>query len=331
MQLITAHRVTPEVIAADLHPAYQTRAWAQDRAGGQGEPALHLVQHHHAHVASLLAEHDRLGKPVIGVAFDGTGYGTDGTIWGGEILLVGEDPTRFDRLGHLLPVPLAGGDAAVRNPCRTALAYLAAAGVDWNQALPPVAACTDAERATLSAGGRTVPCSSMGRLFDAVASLLAVKQRISYEAQAAIELEILAAEASDAEAELMRWTKPPFLTMPVGEDGIIDHRPLIGALAGRVLAGCSTSTLARAFHLAVADAVADSAGPVANRTGVRTVGLTGGVFQNVLLAGMCRARLEARGLAVLTHHLVPPNDGGLALGQASIAALAALAPIGASQ
>jgi hydrogenase maturation protein HypF len=335
-QLTTAHRATPVVIAADLHPAYQTRAWAQDRAGGQGEPALHLVQHHHAHVASLLAEHGRLGKPVIGVAFDGTGYGTDGTIWGGEILLVGEDPTRFDRLGHLLPVPLAGGDAAVRNPCRTALAYLSAAGVGWDQALPPVAACTGAERATLSAGGRTVPCSSMGRLFDAVASLLGVRQRISYEAQAAIELEILASQASDAEAELMRWSRrdqglagapPSFLTMPVGEDGIIDHRPLISVLADRVRAGCAASTLARAFHLAVADAVADIAGQVANRTGVRTVGLTGGVFQNVLLTGMCRARLEARGLAVLTHRLVPPNDGGLALGQASIAALAALAPI----
>jgi hydrogenase maturation protein HypF len=332
-QLTTAHRVTPEVIAADLHPAYQTRAWAQDRAGGPGEPVLHLVQHHHAHVASLLTEHDRLGQPVIGVAFDGTGYGTDGTIWGGEILLVGADPTRFDRLGHLLPVPLAGGDVAVRNPCRTALAYLAAAGVPWDQALPPVAACTDPERATLAAGARTVPCSSMGRLFDAVASLLGVRQRISYEAQAAIELEILAAQASDAEAELMRWSSretgmagspPLFLTMPVGEDGIIDHRPLIGALADRMLAGCSASTLARAFHLAVADAVADSAGQVANRTGVRTVGLTGGVFQNVLLTAMCRARLEARGLAVLTHRLVPPNDGGLALGQVAIAALAAV-------
>ena len=326
-QLTTVHRATPEVIAADLHPAYRTRAWAQDHAGGPGEPVLHLVQHHHAHVASLLAEHGRLGQPVIGIAFDGTGYGIDGTIWGGEVLFVGPDPTRFDRLGHLLPVPLAGGDAAVRNPCRTALAYLAVAGVAWDQALPPVAACTGAERTTLAAlysGGRApgagmVPCSSMGRLFDAVASLLGVRHRISYEAQAAIELEILAAQASDAEAKLMSG-----LALPVGEHGIIDHRPLIRALADRVLAGCSTSALARAFHLAVADAVADSACQAAGRTGVRTVGLTGGVFQNVLLTGVCRARLEARGLAVLTHHLVPPNDGGLALGQAAIAALAAL-------
>jgi hydrogenase maturation protein HypF len=313
-QLTTVHRARPEVIAADLHPAYRTGDWAERHAGASGEPALHLVQHHHAHVVSLLAEHGRLGQQLIGVAFDGTGYGADGAIWGGEILLVGSDPTRFERVGHLLPVPLAGGDAAVRNPCRTALGYLAAAGVDWDPGLPPVAACTEAERATLAAGTRTVPCSSMGRLFDAVASLLGVRHRISYEAQAAIELEILAEAAGSQSAEL---------TLPVGADGTIDHRPLIRALAAEVAAGIPAAVLARAFHLAVAQAVADAADLVARRTGVRSVGLTGGVFQNVLLTGDCRTRLEARGLEVLTHHLVPPNDGGLALGQAAIAALAA--------
>jgi hydrogenase maturation protein HypF len=335
-QLTTAHRVTPEVIAADLHPAYRTGDWAQRHAGAPGEPALHLVQHHHAHVVSLLAEHGRLGEQVIGVAFDGTGYGPDGAIWGGEILLVGADPTRFERVGHLLPIPLAGGDAAVRNPCRTALGYLAAAGVGWDPELPPVAACTDAERTMLAAGyaeylqpagrpgadrphrgagrgPRTVPCSSMGRLFDAVASLLGVRHRISYEAQAAVELEILAVTAGSQSAEL---------TLPVGPDGVVDHRPLIRTLAAEVAAGIPAAVLARAFHLAVAEAVADAADLVARRTGVRSVGLTGGVFQNVLLSGLCRTGLEARGLEVLTHHLVPPNDGGLALGQAAIAALA---------
>jgi hydrogenase maturation protein HypF len=340
-QLTTVHRAMPEVIAADLHPAYRTGDWAQRHAGGSGEPALHLVQHHHAHVVSLMAEHGRLGEQVIGVAFDGTGYGADGAIWGGEILLVGADPTRFERVGHLLPVPLAGGDAAVRNPCRTALGYLAAAGVGWDPALPPVAACTDAERATLAAtcadyldpaghpgrdrrrrdagggGVRTVPCSSMGRLFDAVASLLGVRHRISYEAQAAIELEILADAAGSQSAEL---------ALPVGSGGVIDHRPLIRALAAEVAAGIPAAVLARAFHLAVAAAVTDAADLVARRTGVRSVGLTGGVFQNVLLTELCRTRLEARGLEVLTHHLVPPNDGGLALGQAAIAALAASRP-----
>ena len=339
-QLTTVHRAAPEVIAADLHPAYRTGDWAQRHAGGAGEPALHLVQHHHAHVVSLLAEHGRLGEQLIGVAFDGTGYGADGSIWGGEFLLVGADPTRFDRVGHLLPVPLIGGDAAVRNPCRTALGYLAAAGVGWDPALPPVTACTEAERAMLAAGyaeyldpaarpgpgqpgrdagrgPRPVPCSSMGRLFDAVASLLGVRHRVSYEAQAAIELEILAEAAGSQSAEL---------TLPVGAHGVIDHRPLIRALAAEVAAGIPAAVLARAFHLAVAGAVADAADRIARRTGVRTVGLTGGVFQNVLLAGLCRASLEARGLEVLTHHLVPPNDGGLALGQAAIAALAARRP-----
>ncbi len=375
-QLTTALRVTPQVIAADLHPAYQTGKWAHQHAGGPGEPALGLVQHHHAHVASLLAEHGRLGKPMIGVVFDGTGYGPDGTIWGGEILHVGADPTRFERVGHLLPVPLAGGDAAVRSPCRIALGYLAAAGVAWDPALPSVAACTEAERATLAAlhagypdpdgqpgqararpGTHLVPCSSMGRLFDAVASLLGVRHRISYEAQAAIELEILAAQTSDAAAELARGTAAPHrgaqdggpipqpaaqaaegayapgtagshgaeLSLPVGADGVIDHRPLIRALAVEVVAGTRAAVLARAFHVALAEAVAASAAQAAREREVRAVGLTGGVFQNVLLTRLCRTRLESHGFEVLTHRLVPPNDGGLSLGQAALAALAAAA------
>jgi len=336
-QLTTVHRVTPEVIVADLDPAYQTGRWAHQHAGGPGEPDLGLIQHHHAHVASLLAEHGRLGEPIIGVAFDGTGYGTDGTIWGGEILYVGSDPTRFDRVGHLRPVPLAGGDAAVRSPCRIALGYLAAAGVAWDLALPSVAACTDAERATLAAlhagypdpagrpgaarrrpGTHLVPCSSMGRLFDAVASLLGVRHRISYEAQAAIELEILAAQIPDAAGSPCAP-----LTLPVGADGVIDHRPLIRALAAAVETGTPAAMLARAFHVAVAEAVAASAARAARDRAVAAVGLTGGVFQNVLLTRLCRTRLEALAFEVLTHRLVPPNDGGLALGQAALAALSA--------
>jgi hydrogenase maturation protein HypF len=174
-QLTTVHRVTPDVIAADLHPAYQTGEWAQRHAGGPGEPALQLVQHHHAHVVSLLAEHGRLGEPVIGVAFDGTGYGTDGAIWGGEILYVGADPTRFERVGHLLPVPLAGGDAAVRDPCRIALAYLATAGVSWEPALPPVAACTDAERAT---GTRAMSSDARERIWCRAAAWAGSSMRL---------------------------------------------------------------------------------------------------------------------------------------------------------
>jgi hydrogenase maturation protein HypF len=335
-QLTTVHRVNPEVIAADLHPAYQTGKWAHQHADGPGEPTLRLVQHHHAHVASLLAEHGRLGEPLIGVAFDGTGYGTDGTIWGGEILHVGADPTRFERVGHLLPVPLAGGDAAAQSPCRIALSYLAAAGVAWDLALPSVAALhagyADPDghpsRASRRPGTHLIPCSSMGRLFDAVASLLGVRHRISYEAQAAIELEILAGRATDAAAELARGTAAPRrggagLTLPVRADGVIDHRPMIRALAAEVVAGTPAAVLARAFHVAVAEAVAASAARAAPGRAVAAVGLTGGVFQNVLLTGLCRTRLEALSFEVLTHRLVPPNDGGLALGQAALAALAA--------
>ena len=191
-------RHQPVRLAADLHPGYHTRSWAERRAGDR---PLDLIQHHHAHVVSLLAEHGRIGEPVIGVAFDGTGYGCDQTIWGGEILKLGPDSHRFVRVGHLLPVPLPGGDAAVRNPWRMALSQLWMAGIDWTPDLPPVAAATPAElrltRSQLESGTGCVPCSSMGRLFDAVASLLGVRHRIDYEGQAAIELEALAESMGD--------------------------------------------------------------------------------------------------------------------------------------
>lgn len=314
-QLATLHKTSPDVIAADLHPAYLTRGWAENHAGEDGEPELRLVQHHHAHVGSLLAEHGRLGEQVIGFAFDGTGYGTDGAIWGGEVLLASGET--FERAGHLRPVALPGGDAAVRNPCRMALAYLTAAGVPWTAALPPVAETTHAERtvvsAQLAAGSGPVACTSMGRLFDAVSALIGVRQRISYEAQAAIELEILA-ERSPAAGAHTGW-------LPVGDDGVIDYCPLIRALAEGTAAGAPRALLARAFHEAVADAVLASAERIARASGVRVAGLTGGVFQNVLLTRLCRSRLEQAGFEVLTHRLVPPNDGGLALGQAAIAAM----------
>ncbi|MDD4868010.1 MAG: carbamoyltransferase HypF [Mycobacterium sp.] len=309
-------RSAPVRLAADLHPGYRTRSWAERRAG---ERPLDLVQHHHAHVVSLLAEHGRLGEPVIGVAFDGTGYGCDGTIWGGEILRLGHDSHRFVRAGHLLPVPLPGGDAAVRNPWRTALSQLWAADIDWTPDLAPVAAAGDAElRATrwqLETGTGCVPCSSMGRLFDAVASLLGVRHRIDYEGQAAIELEALAGSAGD--------TPGPSLTLAVGADGVIDPATMVQTLVSGLYAGTPRALLAAAFHRAVADAVTRVVGHVAGP--IRLVGLTGGVFQNVLLLRACQTRLRRAGFEVLTHHAVPPNDGGLALGQAAVSMLMASA------
>jgi hydrogenase maturation protein HypF len=308
-------RRKPVRLAADLHPGYHTRSWAERRAGDR---PLDLIQHHHAHVVSLLAEHGRLGEPVIGVSFDGTGYGSDQTIWGGEILKLGPASQRFTRVGHLLPVPLPGGDAAVRNPWRMALSQLWMAGIDWTPDLPPIAAATPAElrltRSQLESGSGCVPCSSMGRLFDAVASLLGVRQRIDYEGQAAIELEALADSIGD--------TAGPELRLAVRADGVIDPTGMLRAMVSALRAGVHTAVLAAEFHHAVAvavtEAVRKAAGPV------RLVGLTGGVFQNVLLLRGCRQRLQQAGFDVLTHHTVPPNDGGLALGQAAISVLTAL-------
>jgi hydrogenase maturation protein HypF len=308
-------RGAPARLAADLHPGYHTRSWAERQAGDR---PLDLIQHHHAHVVSLLAEHRRVGEPIVGVSFDGTGYGCDQTIWGGEILRLGTDSHRFVRAGHLSPVPLPGGDAAVRNPWRMALSQLWAAGVDWTPDLAPVAAAAPDElrvtRSQLESGTGCVPCSSMGRLFDAVASLLGVRHRIDYEGQAAIELEALAESAGDP-AGLV-------LPLPVRPGGVIDPTLLVRAIVWALRDGTPPATLAAAFHRAVALAVAEVVTQVA--AGVWLVGLTGGVFQNVLLLRMCRDRLRRVGFEVLSHHTVPPNDGGLALGQAVISVLTAL-------
>jgi hydrogenase maturation protein HypF len=308
-------RGAPMRLAADLHPGYHTRGWAERRAGDR---PLDLVQHHHAHVVSLLAEHLRIGEPIVGVSFDGTGYGCDGTIWGGEILTLGTDSHRFVRAGHLLPVPLPGGDAAVRHPWRMALSQLWMAGIDWTPDLPPVAAATETElrlvRSQLESGTGCVPCSSMGRLFDAVASLVGVRHRIDYEGQAAIELETLAESAGEEPG--------PSLAMTVRPDGVIDPATMVQTMVAARYAGTRPALLAAAFHRAVVDAVTEVVAQVAGP--VRLVGLTGGVFQNVLLLRACRKRLEHQGFEVLTHHTVPPNDGGLALGQAVISMLTAL-------
>lgn len=310
-------RQSPARLAADLHPGYLTRNWAEDNAAGR---PLDLVQHHHAHVVSLLAEHGMLGEPIIGVAFDGTGYGCDGAIWGGEILRLGTDSHRFTRAGHLAPVPLAGGDLAVRNPWRMALAHLWSAGITWEDDLAPVAQASTAElrllRTQFVTGRGCVPTTSMGRLFDAVASLLGVRHRVDYEGQAAIELEVLASHEP-------LYTQEPLLRLRIGPDGVLDPTAMLVALVAALRDGAKPARLAAAFHSAVAVGVAEVVDRVAGRT--RLVGLTGGVFQNVLLLKTCRRLLERAGFTVLAHHKVPPNDGGLALGQAAVATLTALA------
>lgn len=307
---LTGLRAQPVRLAADLHPAYRTRAWAEDHAGDR---PLDLVQHHHAHVVSLLAEHGRLGEPIVGVAYDGTGYGTDGTVWGGEILRLGPDSHRFVRTAHLAPVLLPGGDAAVRNPRRMALSHLRSAGIAWDADLPPVAACDAAElrllASQLDSGTGCVPTTSMGRLFDAVASLLGVRHTVTYEGQAAIELEALAAE------------HPAAIRMGC-DGGVLDPAPLLRGLVDGLRAGVPRAELAWAFHHAVAIVTVEMVTQVSD--GVRLAGLTGGVFQNVLLLRLARQRLQEAGFTVLVHRVVPPNDGGLALGQAAVSVLRAI-------
>ena len=292
------------------------------------------MQHHHAHLAALLAERgEPLDAEVIGFVFDGTGYGTDGTIWGGEILYGGY--ADVERAGHLRPVSLPGGDAAIRRPYRAALAHLWAAGIAWDPALPPVAAAAPGELEVLARqlerGFQCVPTTSMGRLFDAVASLLGIRHTVTYEAQAALELEDLAADvrASDVRASDVRALDVLLAPGEVTKDryrfglddgSVIDPSPVWAALVADLRAGVATRVAAAAFHDAVAEVVAEAATIVRDRTGSTVVGLTGGVFQNAVLVSATRSRLVERGFRVLTHTLVPPNDGGLALGQAAVAA-----------
>ncbi|MFI9390172.1 carbamoyltransferase HypF [Streptomyces bauhiniae] len=307
--------VTPRLIAADRHPGYQSTAHARRRAAEAGLPAPALVQHHHAHIAAAMAEHGLDGTtPVIGVAFDGTGYGDDGTVWGGEILLA--DYTAYRRFAHLVPAPLPGGDAGVANPCRQALARLWAAGVGWAPDLPSVAACTDTERAVLH-GQLThriacVPTSSMGRLFDAVASLTGACHRAGHEAEAALALEALALEARDADTGEYAFGFAP------GPQA--DPAPVLRALLADLRRGVPAPVRAARFHRGVAGAVAELCRRAREATGLTTVALTGGVFANALLEEDSTARLTADGFTVLRHGRVPPNDGGLALGQLMAAA-----------
>lgn len=301
--------VAPEVLVTDAHPRYQSRAWADRNAAGR--PVLR-VQHHHAHVASAMAEHGHDGTtPVLGVAFDGTGYGDDGAVWGGEFLLCDYDSYR--RVGHLAYVPLPGGDAAVRNPYRMALSHLRAAELDWTGDLPCVAAAGPADLALLSrildTGTGCVPTSSMGRLYDAVASLAGVRHRVGYEAQAAIELEGAARVGTDDGRYRFAL-----------DGGIADAAPVLAAVVDDLRLGTAVSRIAARFHGAVVALVADVATAVRADTGVETVALSGGVFCNELLTTGCADALAARGFRVLRHRRVPPNDAGLALGQLVVAA-----------
>ncbi|WP_067887686.1 carbamoyltransferase HypF [Nocardia vaccinii] len=300
--------VRPRQLAADAHPGYRSSAWAHRTAG---ERPVSSVQHHHAHIAAVMGEHGLPGSATVtGIAFDGTGFGADGAIWGGEILAAGYKG--FRRLAHLAYVPLPGGDTSVHRPYRMALAHLHAAGIDWSEAIGSVAACPPDERRILlhqlTTGLGCVPTSSMGRLFDAVSSLAGVRHRVDYEAQAAIELEGLARDIAPEHAYRFEITDPD-------ADGVARICPasLLAAVVADALAGAGAELIGARFHAAVAELILDAACRF-GEPGV-PVALSGGVFQNALLLSLARRRLQENGFHVITHHRVPPNDGGLAFGQ----------------
>jgi hydrogenase maturation protein HypF len=306
-------RAQPQALAYDLHPNYLATRYALQRAADEALPAIG-VQHHHAHIAACLAEHRHPG-PVIGVAFDGTGYGDDGAIWGGEFLLA--DRRGYRRLAHLAYLPLPGGDAAVRRTYRMAWSYLRHAfGAEWPD-LSTLRGCDLVERRVVErqmvAGLNAPLTSSIGRLFDAVSALCGVCLEATYEGQAAIELEMLADPTEDA---LYDW---PLGDPADGNPWALDPAPLIRAIVTDVSAAVAVARIAARFHNTLAQMVTDVCRCLRQSTGIGEVALSGGVWQNVTLLQQTRARLHAAGFTVYIHRLVPPNDGGLALGQAAVA------------
>jgi hydrogenase maturation protein HypF len=294
--------IEPAVVAHDLHPEYLSTKYALELDGVD----LIGVQHHHAHIASCLADNGADG-PVIGVAFDGTGYGLDGTIWGGEFLVA--ELASFERVGHLAPVPMPGGAAAIRQPWRMAAAYL-----PESAGLAVAGRHEDQWAAVLSMARQGVNSpltSSAGRLFDAVSALLGIRDTINYEGQAAVELEQLADPAEPGAYRAAITPGAPFTV--AGTD-------LVRAAADDLAGGAEAGVIAARFHHGVAQLIEDGCRAVRDRTGLGTVALSGGVFQNLLLLSETVTRLEGRGFRVLTHAQVPCNDGGISLGQAVIAA-----------
>ncbi len=319
-QMRRLFRIEPEIVVFDAHPNYLSARWVRENAERifQPETKLVAVQHHHAHIASVMAENGvGENEKVIGFAFDGTGYGDDGAIWGGEVLLA--DYRGFERAAHLKYVPLAGGDVSIKKTYRAALAHLWQAGVEWNEKLPCVAVCSEIEKKILlkhfENNFNVVPTSSFGRLFDAVASIAGVRQGVTYEAQAAIEFEAALDETiSDAyEFDLIE-----------GEPMQIDCAKLVSDIAADVLARVSVAEISAKFNNAVADLILRLAVKFRTRENINKVALSGGCFQNVALLRASVLRLREHDFEIFTHRQVPPNDGGLALGQAVIAGFSML-------
>jgi hydrogenase maturation protein HypF len=302
----------PAAVVADLHPGYLSSAWARDLAAARGLPLV-PVQHHEAHAASLLAEHGGRARAIV-ACFDGTGYGRDGTAWGGEFFVV-EGPA-LRRAAHLEPFALPGGDACARHPWRTALSLLRAASCGWDDRLPPARAARGPRgRVLLRQLERRLQCpvsSSMGRLFDAVGALVGAAQSVDYEAEAAVRLEALAAAAGGT---------PPRYEFTLGDGAPIrvGWAELVRDVARDAAAGRPPRDIAAGFHEAVARMIVAVCARLADAANAHVVGLTGGVFQNAILLKRTSTLLRDAGFEVLVHRQVPCNDGGLALGQAVLA------------
>ena len=298
-------RVNPCAVAYDLHPQYLSTRYALSIPNVPNFG----VQHHHAHIASCMAENSLTGE-VIGVAFDGTGYGTDGTIWGGEFLTGGY--AGFARRAHFRTIPLAGGDAAIRQPWRPALAYVMdACGPDADFRLPVPARELTIVRRMIAKGINTIPTSSCGRLYDAVASIAGLRQQVNYEGQAAIELEAIAAEGVT--------DRYPFEIEGCGP-WELDFRPAIRRIVRETDAGEAPAIVSARFHNTVAAALVETCRLIRTESGLNRVCLSGGTFQNVTLLRLAVSGLSSAGFEISLHSRVPPNDGGIALGQAAVAA-----------
>ena len=317
--LRSVYRVDPVAIVHDLHPGYLSTRWALEHGAriiGQGseqDVPLYAIQHHYAHIGSVMAEHGLAG-PVIGVACDGTGYGTDGNLWGGEFLVAGIDG--FERVGQFKYVPLPGGEAAIREPWRAAVGYVLDAAGEAAQGILERAGFVERYgRGAISqvlqvAGSRELSplASGAGRLFDAVSALMGVCGLNTFEGEAAMALEALVEEGIGGEYPIEMRTENDYT--------VLDFSPAILAIADDLQQGCKKGLMATKFHTTVASAIARTAVQISERTGIRDVALSGGSFQNRYLLRQAGALLAAAGLQVHTNEKMPPNDACISLGQA---------------
>ena len=309
----TLLELEPEVIACDLHPRYNSTVVAHELAREASLPVV-PVQHHYAHVVSCMAENDVFEK-VIGVSCDGTGYGDDGTIWGGEILLA--DADGYERVGHIAPFAQAGGDLSAREGWRVAVGMLRGTKrAEAASVAERLGLCSASEAnvvlAMIERGVNTVVSTSAGRLFDAASAVLGIRRVSTFEGEAATQLQF-AAERCEERLDV------PTLRCTQGSPFVLQTNELFAWIVEQRLLGESAERLALAFHESLAQLVEAACVRVRDRFGVSTVALTGGCYQNLLLLSLSESRLKAKGFRVLTHSLVPPNDGGVSLGQAVVA------------